>query len=69
MATKNSERAERSRVLGWDDEAIRWAEAVVTQALHSGPGLNVPFADRLLLALVGITIQNGDPGSRLHRFT
>jgi hypothetical protein len=30
--------------------------------LHSNPGLNFPFADRLVLVLVRITIQNGNSG-------
>jgi hypothetical protein len=30
--------------------------------LRSKPGLNFPFADRLVLVLVRITIQNGNSG-------
>src|SRR5208282_645260 len=68
-----SEKCLRIRLGKWAFSGVAWprnakpaSPGVVGSALHSKPGLNFPFVDRLVLMLRRITIQNGHnsvPGS------
>lgn len=60
--SENSVGEMASSGVAWPRDAKPASPGAVGSALHSKPGLNFPFADRLVLVLVRITIQNGNSG-------
>ena len=60
--SENSVGEMASSGVAWPRDAKPASPGAVGSALHLKPGLNFPFADRLVLVLVRITIQNGNSG-------
>ena len=60
--SENSVGEMASSGVAWPRDAKPASPGAVGSALHSKPGLNFPFVDRLVLVLLRITIQNGNSG-------